>query len=164
MPLLLDNKIGDKETNKWLTALIDDQISNLEKKMEDYFPTSQPSSAWMQQHFIPEMSNNEQLSLREQHLELQGSQASKTKFSSFLLIEFWCSILQEYPKLAKRALEAITLFPTTYLCEAAMSALVNIKTTYRNCLIVANDMRIAFSNVNPRIDELVSKRQEQRLH
>ena len=33
--LLLDNKIGDQETNKWLTALIDDHTNNLEKKMED---------------------------------------------------------------------------------------------------------------------------------
>ena len=30
--LLLDSKIGDQETNKWLTALINDHISNLEKK------------------------------------------------------------------------------------------------------------------------------------
>ena len=45
MFLLLDSKIGDQETNKWLTASTDDHISNLEKKMEDYFSTSQPSSA-----------------------------------------------------------------------------------------------------------------------
>ena len=31
MFLLLDSRIGDQETNKWLTALIDDHISNLEK-------------------------------------------------------------------------------------------------------------------------------------
>ena len=72
--------------------------------------------------------------------------------------------VEEYPELAKRALEALILFPTTYLCEAAMSALVNIKTTHRNRLRVANDMRIALSNINRRIDELVSKRQEQRSH
>ena len=39
--LLLDSKIGDQKTNEWLTALIDDHISNLGKKMEDYFPTSE---------------------------------------------------------------------------------------------------------------------------
>ena len=43
--LLLDGKIGDQETNKGLTALIDDHISSREKKMEDYFPTSEPSSS-----------------------------------------------------------------------------------------------------------------------
>ena len=71
-------------------------------------------------------------------------------------------MLQEYPELAKRALEALILIPTTYLCAAAMSALINIKTTYRNRLGVANDMRIALNYINPRIDDLVSKKQEQK--
>ena len=43
MFLLLDSKIDNQETKEWLTALIDDHISNLEKKMEDYFPTSKSS-------------------------------------------------------------------------------------------------------------------------
>ena len=164
MFLLLDSKIGDQETNEWLTAIIEDHISNLKKKMEDYFPTSEPSSAWNQQPFIAEINDNKLLNLHEQHLELQSSQAAKTKFSSSSLIELWCSMLQEYSELAKRALEALIPFPTTHLCEAAMSALVDIITTYRNCLRVANDMRIVLSNINPRIDELISKRQVQRSH
>ena len=110
------------------------------------------------------MDDDEQLNLHEQRIELQGSQAAKTKFSFSSLIEFWCSMLQEYLELAKKALEALIPFPPTYLCEAAMSALVNIKTTHRNCCRVAIDMRIALSNINPRIDELVSKRQEQKSH
>ena len=88
MVLLLDYKIGNQETNEWLTALIDNHISNLEKKMEDYFPTSDPSAAWIQQSFIAEINNNEQQNLHEQHLHLQSSQAVKTKFSSSPLIEF----------------------------------------------------------------------------
>ena len=71
--------------------------------MEDYFPTSEASSAWIHQPFIAEMNDNKQLNLHEQHLELQSSQAAKTKFSSSSLIEFWCSMLQEYPKLAKKS-------------------------------------------------------------
>ena len=132
--------------------------------MEDYFPTSESPSLWIQQPFIAEMNNDEQLNLHEQHLELQGSQAAKTKFSFSSLLEFCCSMLQEYPELAKRALEALMPFLTTYPCEAAMSALVNIKITYRNRLRVANDMRNALSNIYPCIDELLSKRQEQKLH
>ena len=57
MFLLFDSKI-DQETNKWLTALFNDHISNLERKMEDYFPTFEPSSVWIQQLFIAEMNNN----------------------------------------------------------------------------------------------------------
>ena len=104
------------------------------------------------------MNDNEQFNLHEQHLNLQGSQAAKTKFSSSSLIKFWRSMFQEYPDWAKRVLKELIPFPTTYLCEAAMSALVNIKTTYRNRFGVANDIRIAH------IDGLASKRQEQKSH
>ena len=45
MFLLLDNKIGDQETNKWLISLIHDHMSNLKNKKKDYIPTSEPSSA-----------------------------------------------------------------------------------------------------------------------
>ena len=37
MFLLLDNKIGNQETNEWLTALIDDHITNFEKKWKITF-------------------------------------------------------------------------------------------------------------------------------
>ena len=82
MFLLLDSKISDQETNEWLTVFIDDHISNLEKKMEDFFTTSEPSSSWIQQPFVAETKENEQLNIQEQHLKLQSSQAAKTKFSS----------------------------------------------------------------------------------
>ena len=72
-------------------------------------------------------------------------------------------MLQEYSELAKRALEALIPFPTTYLCEAAMSALVNIKTTYRNCFRVANGMRIALSNINQILTTLF-RRDKNRSH
>jgi len=45
----------------------------------------------------------------------------------------------------------------TYFCEAAMSAVAIIKIMYRNHLRVAKDVRIAYNNINPRFDELVSK-------
>ena len=132
----MGRKISDQETNEWLTALTDDDISYLEKKMKDYFLTSEPSSAWIQRMSVAEMNDNaeindnEQLSLHEQHLESQSSQASMANFSSFSLMEFGCSILQKYSKLAKRVLKALIPFPTSYLCKDAMSALTNIKTTY----------------------------------
>ena len=65
MFLLLDSTIDEQEINKWLTALIDDHTSNLEKKMEDYFPASESSSAWIQQPFFDEMNDNEQLNFHE---------------------------------------------------------------------------------------------------
>ena len=45
---------------------MNDQISNLEKKIEEYFLTSKPSSAWIQQPLIAEMKDNKQLNLHKQ--------------------------------------------------------------------------------------------------
>jgi len=45
------------------------------------------------------MNDNEQLNLQEQHLELRSAQAAETKFSSSSVMEFRCSVLQEYPEL-----------------------------------------------------------------
>ena len=73
-------------------------------------------------------------------------------------------MLQEYPELAKKALEALIPFPTTYLCEAAMSALANIKTTYHIRLIVVNGMRIAPSNINPSVLMGLFQRDKNRGH
>ena len=72
-------------------------------------------------------------------------------------------MLQEIPELAKRALEAIFLFPATYLCEAAMFDLVNIKTTYRNRLRAVNYIRIALSNIDTVLMSLF-RRDKNRSH
>ena len=90
---------------------------------------------------------------------------SKEKSIEYAIRKYLTSIDKDIMQsLIPAALEILIPFPTTYLCEATMSALVNIKTTYRNRLRVANDMRIGLCNINSRIDELVSKRQEQRSH
>ena len=85
-------------------CLIDDHIRNPKKKMKDYFLISEPFSEWIQQLFNVEMNDNAQLNLHERHMELQNSQAAKTRFGSSSLVEFRCNMLQEYSELAKRAL------------------------------------------------------------
>ena len=94
------------------------------------------------------MEHNEQHNLYQRQPELKSSQAAKTTFSSFLLMRFRCSVLQEYFALAMRALNVLILFSTIYLSEDAMFAPAKIKIWYRNRLRVVNDMRIALSNIN----------------
>ena len=74
--------------------------------MESYFSTSEPSSAWIHQPFIAEMNDNEQLNLHEQHLELQNSQAVKTKYSS--------SSLSTSTQISQPACEYKRILPRTH--------------------------------------------------
>ena len=129
--------------------------------MKDYFPTPDPCAAWIEQ---PLLRKRMTISSSTFMSNIGIAECSSYKVQLLSTDRIWCSMLQKYPELAKRALEALIPFPTTYLCETIMSALVDIKTTYRNRLRVANDMRIALSNINPRIDELSPKRQELRFH
>ena len=69
-----------------------------------------------------------------------------------------------YHFLAKQAFSPLIPFATTYLCEAAFSALVTIKTKHRNRLDVQHDLRVALSKTRPQFCLLVQDRQQQASH
>ena len=73
--------------------------------------------------------------------------------------DFWTAMIQTYPDLAKMALKVLIPFATTYECQAAFSTLFHIKSKYRNRLDVTHYMRVALSKTQPKIDELIAKKQ-----
>jgi len=88
-------------------------------------------------------------------IELQQSQFQQQLFRTTTLSKFWCHQIVPYPLTAKKALEILTPFVTTYLCEQSFSRLVDIKTNKRNRLCCENDMRVALAKVKQGISELV---------
>ena len=66
-----------------------------------------------------------------------------------------------YSKVAKKAIQDILSFVSTYLCETGFSTLLQMKTKQRNKLDVGNDMRCALSTTFPRIHKLSRKKQPQ---
>jgi len=73
-------------------------------------------------------------------------------------------MMEPYPVLAKKALQSILPFVTTYLCESGFSTLVTIKTKSRNRLDAEDDMRVAMSKSIPRFHVLVDNMQQQASH
>ena len=68
--------------------------------------------------------------------------------------------VSKHPSLAQKAIPQLLVFPSTWECEQGFSALVSIKTKSRNCLDApGHDFRCAVSLVEPRIDQLVEKKQ-----
>ena len=70
-------------------------------------------------------------------------------------------MIENYQEISHFALKVILPFPATYLCETAFSSLLIIKSKYRNRLDVQHDLRCCISSVQPRIDNLVSRKQAQ---
>ena len=68
------------------------------------------------------------------------------------------------PPYFHQALCVLGMLGSTYMCEAAFSTLVAIKTKYRNKLEVEGDLRCALSGIKPHIKELVAKKQYQVSH
>ena len=104
--------------------------------------------------------------LKEEFIDFSENQGWKTKFRALSPSHFWCDQLVAYPRLARAALETITPFQTTYLCEKAFSTMLLIKTTVRNRLHggLLHDMRVALANMMPRYEKLVAQKQEQKSH
>ena len=59
------------ENLEFLFVQNDDNLSNTEKKMEDFSAKFEPSTNRIQEPFIALIKDNEQLNLQEQHLKLQ---------------------------------------------------------------------------------------------
>ena len=64
--------------------------------------------------------------LAKELIELQVNSAAHAMFQAMTLLQFRTKQLAAYPNLEKAALHSIMQFPTTYLCESAFSALVDI--------------------------------------
>jgi hypothetical protein len=80
------------------------------------------------------------------------------------LSAFWIKIRPEYVEVSDIAVKVLLLFPSTYLYDAGFSALTSLKTKHRIKPDVRASLRVALSNIQPRLDKLFSRKQAQRSH
>jgi len=163
LPILEEN-LEDKTISPTVLENIVTHLSHLESTVEKYFPHDLTFPEWIQQPFLAEMSDAD--NLKEEFIDLQENQGCKTKFRALSLPQFWCDQLVAYPELARAALEMITPFPITYLSEKSFSTMLLIKTIVRNRLHggLLHDMRVVLANTMPRYEKLVAHKQEQKSH
>ena len=140
------------------------RLNELTKSLNGYFPNRESYPAWVRQPFTFSVDkadvNDKYL---DEIIELQQSQVQQQLFRTTTLSTFWCHQILAY-LLAKKALEILIAFVTTYLCEKSFSTMVDIKTKKRNRLCCKNDMRVALFKVKPRISRIVSEMQQHKKH
>jgi len=136
---LSDNQsqVADAAVPEELRQLIVTHLEQLGKSFDGYFPDKdiQQYPAWVRQPFTFDVTtvnvNNPYL---DDLIELQQSHMQQVVFGTTTLSSFWCRQMEGYPHLAKAALEVLTPFVTSYLCEQGFSKLVEIKTKKRSRL------------------------------
>ena len=101
---------------------------------------------------------------QDELIDLRNDSSSRDLYEDVSVTEFWIQVSSSYPQITRNSLMKLLPFTTTWLCESAFSALLNIKSKPRNRLDVEADIRCALSSTAPRIQSLVDKIQQQPSH
>ena len=164
----LDKYIAEKRLN--VKDSIIEYLDKLSNKMEHYYgdvlaPTNKHH--WIIDPFavtnLPELP----LGVAEEFTEMTAEPANQISFNSFkekhakisANIFFWVSIHSIYPTVYVYVIQQLIPFVTTWLCEAALSAMSVLKTKHRNRLDVEHDLRLSLSKITPQFQKLVETKQ-----
>lgn len=140
-------------------------LKGLSEAFNQYFPNEQQikyqNSLWIKNPFIvnakPSTMSAEEY---KTFIEMTSDSSLQEKFKLMPLVEFWCSLKDEYPHLSQKAVLALLPFATTYMCETGFSAYVSTKNKYRNRMDTEPDMRIQLSSIKPNIKYICDNKKQ----
>ena len=116
---------------------------------------------WIRNPFADGLLTNRSLTaqVEDSLAELSTDRSLKVQFSQLQLADFWLYVMTDYPGLSRKALKCLTVFPTTYLCETALSHLTYLKSKLRNKLEVESVLILKLSDIEPNITEIINQKQ-----
>lgn len=169
--------------NSDLTNLILKSLHLLYENIKKYFPSLDVSSMdWVRNPFIDSAYETALFTTDEESelIDIKNDRGLKLQYSKLVediaresklkkikinvdVSSFWINLLHEYPKISRKAMNAIMPFSTSYICEAAFSSMNAIKTKNRSQLKnLEDDMRVCLSTIRPRRN-LIMKRKQYRI-
>ena len=167
----LDKFADDSEIDNLNTICdcIREHLTKLRDELVSYFPSimnQDRTQDWIQNPFVEDVTSSSGLSdkLTENLIELASDRTLELKFQNVTVSQFWLEVKGEYKELSEIAMSALLPFGSTYLCEVSFSAMSLIKTKHRNRLNVQNDLIIVVSDIEPRFDNILTKKQPQVSH
>jgi len=158
--------------NSDLTNLILKSLHLLYENIKKYFPSLDVSSMdWVRNPFIDSAYETALFTTDEESelIDIKNDRGLKLQYSTIKInvdvSSFWINLLHEYPKISRKAMNAILPFSTSYICEAAFSSMNAIKTKNRSQLKnLEDDMRVCLSTIRPRRNLIMKRKQSQISH
>lgn len=149
-----------------ISAEVTEHLCKLEEELNHYFPERTDMTENLKIVRNPFNANFSSLPvhLQEEFIDLKNDSTMKTVFENSDVTTYWCTASASYPRVAKYMMRMLLPFGSTYLCEAAFSALVAVKTKSRNTIDVESDLICALSCIEPRISLLAKNKQTQPSH
>ena len=145
--------------DKDICSAIVQHLRGLRSTLLKYFPVTNDIHAWVRNPFTVTVKPASLVARDyESLIDLTSDSQVKQSFSELSLNDFWSSLIQEYPSVARRAVRVLLPFATMHLCETGFSYYAATKTKYRKRLDAAPHMRIRLSNITPNIKRICDKK------
>jgi len=136
-----------KDFYKTIKVIVIAHLTTLEERINYYFPKLDIKKFdWVRNPFLIRNTSVFDLTLNEEEelILLSNNRDLILKHSKESINSFWINIRCDYSMIAKKALNILLQFSTSYLCEYGFSALTNIKSKKRSKLLnVEENMRVA---------------------
>ena len=137
-------------------------------KFQRYFPSgcdSRRAMEWIHNPFayIP---NEISMPTKEENrvINIANDGGPKIVFQNSYLPGFWIKANKKYPEIATKAIKTLLPFPTSYLCEAGVSAMAVNSTKLRSRLDETNTLRVSLSAITLCWERLIAEKQPQGSH
>lgn len=162
----LNNIRSSIPNSNQMAELIKDHLKILKRKLRHYFPRLDNTEFdWIINPFEHDVPSYFPLKVVESFIELKNKSEMQSYFKTNPLNEFWHFAVKKYPDLEQKVFDVLLRFPSTYRCEQGFSAMNSIKSLKRNRLIsLGQEMRVAISEIRPRLELLCSKMKQQKSH
>ncbi|XP_042217593.1 protein ZBED8-like [Homarus americanus] len=101
-----------------------------ESPLSEQFDSDLKVETWIRNPFLADIDciSDEDLA-KDDLIDLKTKEMLRNEFNSKSLGEFWCALTQAYPRLVKRAMGALILFATTYLCTSNNEKFIEVTIT-----------------------------------
>jgi hypothetical protein len=97
----------------------------------------------------------------EELIDLSEDTSLKLNFNRRKLTQFWLSIQQTYPTLSTEALKVLLPFSSSYICEVGFSAMVGIKTKFRNKPQWSNSLLLKITRIDVDVSAVINSNRKQ---
>jgi hypothetical protein len=97
----------------------------------------------------------------EELIDLSEDTSLKLNFNRIKLTQFWLSVQQTCPTLSIEALKALLPFSSSYICEVRFSAMVGVKTKFRNKLQLSNFLRLKITRIDVHVNTVINSNRKQ---
>ncbi|XP_067126931.1 zinc finger MYM-type protein 6-like [Centruroides vittatus] len=145
---------------KYINHIVWKHLQALSCAFNEYYPRI--GYMWIINPFVGQQTNRLNDFELEKLIELSSDLELKALFESMPITQFWIKVKTEYPLLHEKAVRMLLPFSTTYLCKSTFSATAMIKSKQRNHLSVSSALSLAVTTLNPQIDDLTRKKDQQK--